>query len=215
MEYYKKLLDQNKEWVEKQLNQDPEFFNSLSKGQQPSVLWIGCSDSRVPAEQITGTQPGEIFVHRNIANLIVHTDMNMLSVLDYAVNHIKVTHVIVCGHYDCGGIRACLSHKSYGTINNWLLHLKDVYRNYQGELDSFLNEEQKEHRFVELNIREQVYNLAKTSIIQKAWQETKLPYIHGWVYDVKTGLIKDLDITANDQKQIKGIFKFNFDHDDE
>ncbi|MGL4347010.1 MAG: carbonic anhydrase [Chitinophagaceae bacterium] len=210
MEYYKKLLDQNKEWVKQQLAIDPEVFNNLSKGQAPPVLWIGCSDSRVPANQITGTMPGEIFVHRNIANVVVHSDMNMLSVLDYAVNHLKVSHVIVCGHYNCGGVNAAMSNKDYGIINNWLLHLKDVYRIYQQELDAILDEEQRGRRFVELNVKEQVYNLLKTSIIQQAWNDTQLPYIHGWVYDIKTGIIKDLDITSNNQQNITdSVFKFN------
>ncbi|MGL6021525.1 MAG: carbonic anhydrase [Chitinophagaceae bacterium] len=210
MEYYKKLLDQNKEWVKQQLAIDPEVFNNLSKGQAPPVLWIGCSDSRVPANQITGTMPGEIFVHRNIANVVVHSDMNMLSVLDYAVNHLKVSHVIVCGHYNCGGVNAAMSNKDYGIINNWLLHLKDVYRIYQQELEAILDEEQRGRRFVELNVKEQVYNLLKTSIIQQAWNDTQLPYIHGWVYDIKTGIIKDLDITSNNQQNITdSVFKFN------
>jgi carbonic anhydrase len=208
---YKALLEGNRDWVTRKLEEDPNFFNNLAKGQQPPVLWIGCSDSRVPANEITGTQPGEIFVHRNIANMVVHTDTNMLSVLDYAVGVLEVKHVIVCGHYRCGGIRAAMSNQHNGTIiDNWLRNIKDVYRLHQGTLDSLLNQEEKENKLTELNIIEQVYNLAKTSIIQNSWEKNKRPHIHGWVYDVSNGIIKDLNVTVRDQSEMHDIYKFDF-----
>jgi carbonic anhydrase len=155
-------------------------------------LWIGCSDSRVPANEITGTQPGEIFVHRNIANMVVHTDLNLLSVLQYAVEVLKVKHVIVCGHYGCGGVQAAMTQKSLGIINKWLRNIKDVYRFHREEVDSIKDEVEKTNRLVELNVQEQVLNLAKTSIIQKAWKENQAPDLHGWVYGLHNGLIKPL-----------------------
>lgn len=192
---YNSLLEGNKRWVKEKQSQDPEFFHTLSKGQNPQVLWIGCSDSRVPANEITGTKPGEIFVHRNIANMVVHSDMNMLSVLDYAVNILKVKHVIVCGHYGCGGVKAAMENgQQYGIIDNWLRHIKDVYRLHQQELDSITDSKEKFDRFVELNIIEQVFDLSKTSIVQNAWKENFDLKIHGWVYDLKTGIINDLNV---------------------
>jgi carbonic anhydrase len=208
MEYYKKLLDNNKRWVAARMEDDPEFFSKLADGQQPPVLWIGCSDSRVPANEITGTQPGEIFVHRNIANMVVHTDMNMLSVLDYAVNVLKVTHVIVCGHYGCGGIRAAMGNQQFGLIDNWLCHIKDVYRVHQRELEKIKDPRERENRFVEVNIMEQVYDLSKTSIIQNSWQKRGGPYLHGWVYDVGNGIIKDLNVTVKDNSEIPSVYRF-------
>ena len=162
---YDNLLKWNKEWVEETLKEDVDYFKKLAKGQSPPILWIGCADSRVPANQITGTNPGDIFVHRNIANMVIHTDMNMLCVLDYAVSVLKVKHVIVCGHYGCGGVLAAMSHKQYGLIDNWLRHIKDVYRTYASELDLLKNEEERGKRLVELNVVENVYNLCKTSEI--------------------------------------------------
>ncbi|HWR32055.1 MAG TPA: carbonic anhydrase [Chitinophagaceae bacterium] len=191
MKDYQKLLDANKLWAENKTGADPDFFNRLAKLQNPEFLWIGCSDSRVPADQITGTQPGEIFVHRNVANLVVNTDVNLLSVLDYAVNHLKIKHVIVCGHYGCGGIKAALSHEDFKlALNMWLRNIKDVYRFHRDELDAISNEDEKTDRLVELNVREQVMNLAKTSIIQRAWQNENRPELHGWVYGLEDGLIK-------------------------
>jgi carbonic anhydrase len=159
--------------------------------QTPEFLWIGCSDSRVPANQITGTEPGEIFVHRNVANLVVNTDVNLLSVLDYAVNHLKVKHVIVCGHYGCGGVKAAANNNDYKPVlNMWLRNIKDVYRLHREELDAFTAEEKREDRLVELNVVEQVRNLAKTSIIQRAWKNENRPDLHGWVYGLDNGIIK-------------------------
>jgi len=208
MEEYQKLLLQNKAWVEQKNREQPQFFEKLAIVQTPKFLWIGCSDSRVPANEITGTEPGEIFEHRNIANMVVHTDMNMLSVLDYAVNVLEVKHVIVCGHYGCGGVRAALTNKQFGIIDNWIRHIKDVYRLNQEELDAIKDPVQKERRFIELNVVEQVYDLSKTSIIQNAWQRFKRPYIHGWVYDIGNGEIKDLNISLSHDSDMPAVYKF-------
>ena len=205
--YYKSLLDNNKIWVAQQLEKDPAFFDKLSKGQSPPILWIGCADSRVPANQIIGAQPGEVFVHRNIANMVVHTDMNMLSVLDYAVNVLKVKHVIVCGHYGCGGVQTALTNKQVGLIDNWIRHIKDVYRFHQDELDGINDEQMRFDRFVELNVFEQVYDLAKTSIIQDAWKKDQKIHLHGWVYSLNDGLIKDLDITLKDNQSLEEVYQ--------
>ena len=209
MEQYNEFLENNKAWVNRMLTNDPEYFSRLSKGQKPPLLWIGCADSRVPANEIIGALPGEVFVHRNIANMVVHTDMNMLSVLDYGVNVLKVKHVIVCGHYGCGGVRAAMANGQYGLIDNWLRHIKDVYRYYQEELERIEDPLIRENRFVELNVIEQVYDLSKTSIIQNAWKSHGGPYIHGWVYDINNGLIKDLKVSVNDNKDIPKIYRFD------
>jgi carbonic anhydrase len=207
MDIYQSLLDGNKLWVKEKLREYKQFFERLSKGQHPQVLWIGCSDSRVPANEITRTQPGDIFVHRNIANVVVHSDMNLLSVLDYAVNILKVRHVIVCGHYGCGGVIAAMDNGQYGIVDNWLRGIKDVYRIHYKELDAINNEEDRVNRFVELNVIEQVFHLSKTSIIQNAWRERQLPIVHGWVYNLKTGLIKDLNVSMNDNDQLPSIYQ--------
>lgn len=186
---YEKLLLENKAWASEKLMDDPEFFNRLANLQTPDFLWIGCSDSRVPANEITGTRPGEIFVHRNVANMVVHTDLNLLTVLEYAVNHLKVKHVIVCGHYNCGGVKASMTQHNFGIINKWLRNIKDVYRFHREELDAITDEDKRADRLVELNVQEQVMNLAKTSIIQKAWAKEQRPHLHGWVYGLKDGLI--------------------------
>jgi carbonic anhydrase len=190
MKSHEKLLSDNKAWAEKKVENDPDFFKRLSALQAPEFLWIGCSDSRVPADMITGTQPGEIFVHRNIANLVVNTDINMLSVLQYAVEVLKVKHVIVCGHYGCGGIRAAMSQHYFGIINHWLKNIKDIYRFHRDEIDAIESEEDRANLLTELNVKEQVFNLAKTSIIQTAWKNEQRPTLHGWVYGLKNGLIK-------------------------
>lgn len=205
--FYQKLIANNKNWVQEKLNENPDFFKELAKGQKPPLLWIGCADSRVPANEITGTKPGEVFVHRNIANMVVHTDMNMLSVLDYAVNVLEVDHVIVCGHYGCGGVQAAMGNQQFGLIDNWLRHIKDVYRIHSSELDSIADEKARFDRFVELNVKEQVYDLAKTSIIQNAWKNKKKPHLHGWVYGLDSGLIKDLDVTIRDNTELEDVFK--------
>jgi carbonic anhydrase len=190
MKAYEKLLLENKAWAAEKVNDDPEFFDRLAHLQTPEFLWIGCSDSRVPANEITGTQPGEIFVHRNVANMVVHTDLNLLTVLEYAVHHLKVKHVIVCGHYGCGGVKASMTNHNFGIINKWLRNIKDVYRFHREEIESIKDEEERVDRMVELNVQEQVMNLAKTSIIQKAWKQNHYPHLHGWVYGLKDGLIK-------------------------
>jgi carbonic anhydrase len=207
MNVYQSLLEGNKQWVKERLKEDPDFFERLSKGQSPQVLWIGCSDSRVPANEITKTLPGEIFVHRNIANMVVHSDMNMLSVLDYSVNILKVKHVIVCGHYGCGGVKAAMDHKQYGLVDNWLRYIKDVYRLHNEELEGIDDEEERFNRFVELNVMEQVFDLSKTSIIQNAWKDRNEPLVHGWVYSLKTGIIKDLGVSMDSQADLPVIYR--------
>ena len=206
---YSQLLQNNKEWVKSKLEKDPDYFNRLSLGQSPPILWIGCADSRVPANEIIGAEPGEVFVHRNIANMVVHSDMNMLSVLDYAVNVLKVKHIIVCGHYGCGGVQAAMTNKHIGLIDNWIRHIKDVYRFHQDELNAIENEKERFNRFVELNVVEQVLDLGKTSIVQSAWENGQNVHIHGWVYDIHDGLIKDLDITLRDNKSLSDVYQLD------
>jgi carbonic anhydrase len=191
MHSYEKLLLENKAWAAEKKQADPNYFERLSLLQTPEFLWIGCSDSRVPANEITGTQPGEIFVHRNVANLVVNTDVNLLAVLDYAVTHLKVKHVIVCGHYGCGGIKAAAAKTDFKPVlNMWLRNVKDVIRHHREELESIKDEERRSDRLVELNVQEQVYNLAKTTIIQRCWKKEQRPDLHGWVYGLKDGIIK-------------------------
>lgn len=209
-DFYKRILDNNKLWVESQLAIDPEYFNDLSKGQNPPLLWIGCSDSRVPANEIIGAKPGEVFVHRNIANLVIHTDMNMLSVLDYAVNALKVQHIIVCGHYGCGGVKAAMRNESIGIIDNWIRHIKDSFRIHQNELLAIENDEQRFNRLVELNVIEQVYDLAKTSIVQNAWKTGQKLNLHGWVYGLNSGYVTDLNVNFSCNKDLDEVFKLDF-----
>jgi carbonic anhydrase len=211
MNPYEKLLLQNKAWSEEKVQLDKDFFSRLASQQKPKFLWIGCSDSRVPANEITGTDPGEIFVHRNIANMVVHTDLNMLSVLQYAVEILKVEHIIVCGHYGCGGIEAALSNKSFGLINKWLRNIKEVYKMYQREVDAIADPVEKVNRLVELNVMEQCQDLIKTSIIQKAWKERQAPEIHGWAYGLKDGRVKELTTIKADPAVINPIFRYNGD----
>lgn len=203
---YAALKEGNRNWVAGQLASDPDYFKNLSKSQNPEVLWIGCSDSRVPANEVTNTKPGQVFVHRNIANLCVHTDMNMLSVLDYAVNVLRVKHVIVSGHYGCGGIAAALSNRQFGLIDNWLRNIKDVYRAHATELDAIADPKAKENRLVELNVIEQVYNLCKTTIVQNAWKERDDLEIHGWVIQLDSGFVKDLDVSVSNADNLGKIF---------
>jgi carbonic anhydrase len=188
MNVYQSLLEGNKKWVEEKLKLDPEYFERLSKGQSPQVLWIGCSDSRVPANEITGTHPGDIFVHRNIANMVVHSDMNMLSVLDYAV-------------------KAAMENQQFGLVDNWLRFIKDVYRLHTDELEAIKDPEARFNRFVELNVIEQVFDLTKTSIIQNAWANRNGPRIHGWVYDLRTGIIQDLKVSFDSQSKLPEIYR--------
>ena len=189
MDTYHKLLVKNKSWAAAQLQEDPDYFDRLTELQTPEILWIGCSDSRVPADRITGTHPGEIFVHRNISNLVIHTDLNMLSVLQFAVEILKVKHIIVCGHHNCGGISAAMSHKSFGLIDQWIWHIKNVYRIHREEIDAVETEGERHQLLTEFNVKEQVLNLAKTAIIQNAWKNDQLPHLHGWVYDLRDGII--------------------------
>jgi len=208
-EFYQSLLDNNKEWVARSLESGPDFFNKLADGQQPPLLWIGCADSRVPANEIIGAQPGEVFVHRNIANMVLHTDMNMLSVLDYAVNVLKVKHVILCGHYGCGGVKAAMGNQQIGLIDNWIRHIKDVYRFHNDELSKIKDEVKHFDRFVELNVVEQVMDLAKTSIVQSAWKANQPLQIHGWVYDIKDGIIKDLGVNYENNSQLPDVYQLD------
>ncbi|MEY3874177.1 MAG: hypothetical protein RL363_898 [Bacteroidota bacterium] len=203
---YNRLLENNKKWVAEQLELDPNFFEKLSKGQAPEYLWIGCSDSRVPANTITGTDPGDMFVHRNIANMVVHSDMNMLSVLSYAVEVLKVKHIIVCGHYGCGGVLAAMGNQQIGLIDNWLRHIKDVYRYHHQELDAIADPVERGRRFVEVNVMEQVHDLGKTSIVQNAWKNNQPLHIHGWVYDIHDGLINDLGVNFKSTKDLHNVY---------
>lgn len=207
--FYKKLLENNKKWVADSLEKDPHYFDKLAEGQQPPLLWIGCSDSRVPANEIIGAVPGEVFVHRNIANMVVHTDMSMLSVLDYAVNVLKIKHIIVCGHYGCGGVKAAMGNQHIGLIDNWIREIKDVYRHHHVELNSIQDETKRFDRFVEVNVMEQVLDLGKTSIVQAAWENNHELEIHGWVYDVRDGVIKDLEISLENNESLSEVYKLD------
>ena len=209
-EFYKKILDNNKKWVDNQLALDPEYFKDLAKGQQPPLLWIGCSDSRVPANEIIGAKPGEVFVHRNIANMVIHSDMNMLSVLDYAVNVLKVKHVIVCGHYGCGGVKAAMGNQSIGLIDNWIRHIKDVYRLHEHYLDTIKDEEERFNKFVEVNAQEQVFDLAKTSIVQNAWRNGQELTLHGWTYGLNSGYVTDLGVNMSSNKDLDEVYQLKF-----
>jgi carbonic anhydrase len=208
MTEFNRLLDANKAWVAKKLSIDPVFFKNTSDTQTPEFLWIGCSDSRVPAEEITGCTPGQLFVHRNIANLVVHTDFNLLSVLQYAVEILKVKHVIVCGHYGCGRIQNAMSNKHLGLINKWLRHIKDIYRFHADELNNIPDLTIRYRRLVELNIHEQVRNLAESSIVQNSWNHRRAPTIHGWVYDMETGLIHE-QTTIDTNAVLEEIYRYD------
>lgn len=209
MKSYQKLLLENKAWAAEKVAADGEYFNRLATVQHPEFLWIGCSDSRVPANEITGTQPGEIFVHRNIANMVIHTDINLLSVLDYAVNYLKVKHVIVCGHYGCGGVKASMTNTDHKAILNiWLRAIKDVYRHNREELDAIEDLEQRSDRLAELNVMEQVVRVAQTTIIQNAWRERNSPDLHGWMYGLKDGLINPVtELKAG--SSIDSLYKYD------
>jgi carbonic anhydrase len=197
MDTVSKLLDNNRQWAADRIKDDPTFFTRLAHLQAPEFLWIGCSDSRVPANEIVGLDPGELFVHRNVANVVVHTDLNCLSVLQFAVDVLKVQHVIVCGHYGCGGIRAALERDAHGLIDNWLRHVQDVERDYQHELDAIADAQAREDRLAELNVAEQIRNVARTTIVQDAWRRGHAVQLHGWIYGLKDGLITDLRINTN------------------
>ncbi|HQE11694.1 MAG TPA: carbonic anhydrase [Flavipsychrobacter sp.] len=212
-EYYNNLKENNKKWAYSMLKLDPHFFEKLKDTQSPPLLWIGCSDSRVPANEIVGALPGEVFVHRNIANMVIHTDMNLLSVLDYSVNILKVKHIIVCGHYGCGGVKAAMGSAPVGVIDNWIRHIKDSYRFGKKEIEAIKDEKERFKFFVEYNTKQQVLNLAVTSIVQQAWSSGQELSIHGWVYGLDTGLIKDLDVNFSSHEDIKNssVYKLHFD----
>ncbi len=207
---YQKLIDGNRRFALEKKFDDPEYFKKLSLGQKPDYLWIGCSDSRVPANEVTSTESGEMFVHRNIANLVVHTDVNLMSVLEYAVTVLGVKHIIVCGHYGCGGVRAAMGTGSYGLVDNWLRNIKDVYQKHEVELASIDNEDKRADRLTELNVIEQVQHLAKTKIVQGAWALGKQLAIHGWVYGLNSGLITELKAVYDDSGDIEPIYRYDF-----
>lgn len=208
MNAYLKLLENNKKWANNVSKNDPDFFKRLAEVQSPEYLWIGCSDSRVPPNEITGTRPGEVFIHRNIANMVVHTDINLLAVLEYAVNYLKVKHIIVCGHYGCGGVKAAMTNNNFGIINKWIRNIKDVYRIHRNEINELKSEKDRLNRLIELNVMEQVTNLAKTSIIQKCWKHEQRPYLHGWVYDLNDGIINPIFEMGHDD-HLDPIYEFN------
>lgn len=205
---FKKILQGNREWMDFVQNDTTGRFQQLAKGQNPEILWIGCADSRVPANEITGTKPGEVFVHRNIANMCVHSDMSMLSVLDYAVNVLKVKQIIIAGHYGCGGVAASLSRNQYGIIDNWLCHIKDVYRLHAAEIDAIDEHDKKVDRLIELNVQEQVFNLCTTSIIQNAWKDRSDLAVHGMVINIGTGELTDLDCTFTSNEDLGDVFSY-------
>jgi carbonic anhydrase len=202
-----KLLLENKAWAQEKLEENPDYFKKLAALQTPEYLWIGCSDSRVPANEVTGTAPGEIFVHRNIANMVVHTDINLLSVLTYAVDVLEVKHIIVCGHYGCGGVKAAMGNNYLPLINNWLRNIKDVYKTNRAEIQSLEGEEKQFDRLVELNVLEQVHHLAETNIVQGAWKKRDMPLIHGWVYGLNNGIIKPL-VTIGPDSEMDPLYKY-------
>ncbi len=204
-----KLFEQNEIWAEQRLAEDPEYFSSLAKQQSPKFLWIGCADSRIPANEILGLKPGEIFVHRNIANLILHSDMNCLSVIQYAVEVLKVEHIIICGHYGCGGVKAAMSNTQHGMIDNWLRQIKDTYCRFQDELESITNEEKRVNLLCEKSVLKQIENLVHTPIIQNAWMNKQPLHIHGMIYDLSNGLLKHLGLTINGKDQVHPIYQFS------
>lgn len=191
---FEKIFENNKKWIAEKLTEDPDYFTKLSKGQHPEFLYIGCSDSRVTAEDLMGLQPGEVFIHRNVANLIVSTDNNLNAVVQYAVEHLKVKHIVICGHYECGGVKAAMNPSDMGQLNSWLQTLRDVYRFHQGELDAIKDTQKRFDRLVELNVREQCINIIKIDHVQRSWYKTGYPKIYGWVFDVRTGKIIDLGL---------------------
>ncbi len=203
----KPLFDNNRRWVRERLLDDPDYFKRLADLQAPKYLWIGCSDSRVPANQIIGLMPGEVFVHRNIANLVVHTDLNALSVIQFAVEYLKVEHIIVCGHYGCGGVKAAYENKELGLLDNWLRHIKDIYHDHSDELESIADPKGKMDKLCELNVLEQVSNVCHTTIVQNAWARDQKLSIHGIIYDIHNGLLQDLSIRVDDPAQLDNIYQ--------
>jgi carbonic anhydrase len=205
------LLAGNRRWVERTLKENPNYFEEHSESQRPTFLWIGCADSRVPANVVTDTKVGEVFVHRNIANVVIHTDFNVMSVLQYAVDQLKVQHVIVCGHYGCGGVAAALSSHDFGLMNKWLRHIKDVARAHDTELRAYTDRKTAERRLVELNVIEQVYNLAQTAIVQRAWKDGRSVELHGWVYDMADGRIRDLGVNFKSAEVLDKYYRYDFE----
>ena len=207
MRVLKKLFEQNRKWAEGMKEQHPDFFLKLSRQQNPEYLWIGCSDSRVPANQIIDLLPGEIFVHRNIANLVVHTDLNCLSVIQYAVDVLRVKHIIVCGHYGCGGIKAAWENKEHGLIDNWLLNIKDIYRCHQKEIDALADDAAKIRRLCEVNVMEQVANVCHTTIVQNAWKSGQELAVHGWIYSIEDGILRDLNVCCTNISELPSAYR--------
>ncbi len=208
--FYKSLLENNKTWAKAKIAQQEDYFTKQAEGQRPPVLWIGCADSRVPATEITSTGLGDIFVHRNIANMVISTDVNLLSVMDYAINALQVKHVIVCGHHGCGGVQAAMGNQHIGLIDNWIRHIKDVGRQHKAELDEITDPQKKFDRLVELNVKEQVRNAARTTIVQQAWQNGQELHVHGWVYGIGDGLIRDLNISLSDASSLDTLDQLQF-----
>lgn len=206
MRELKKLFDYNAAWVEKHILNDPEYFLRMSKGQKPEYLWIGCSDSRIPANEVVGLEPGELFVHRNVANLFLHTDLNCLSVLQYAIDYLQIQHVIVCGHYGCGGVGAAIEHEQFGIMDNWLRHIRDVYSHSKRELQAIEDPVARCNRLVELNVIQQVHNICHSTIAQNAWARNQPLCIHGWVYDLKTGKLHDLDCCVSSLEHVEQVY---------
>jgi carbonic anhydrase len=201
-----KLFDNNKAWVDSVLKEDPDFFKRLSQQQHPKYLWIGCSDSRVPANQITGLEPGEVFVHRNVANMVNHTDFNCLSVVQFAVEVLKISDIIICGHYGCGGVKAAIEGNGLGLIDNWIRNIKEIYHFHSKELSKLKSSIDRENRLCELNVMQQVLNLSHTSIIQNVWNKNVSLNIHGWIYDLNDGLVKDLGVGVSSKEQLDAEF---------
>lgn len=207
MRVLKHLFDNNRRWAAQMTANDPHFFQKLAAQQAPEYLWIGCADSRVPANEITGLMPGEVFVHRNIANVVIHTDLNCLSVIQYAVEVLGVKHIIVCGHYGCGGVRAAMQNQEFGLIDNWLRHLKDVYRKHEHALDAIEDDQHRFDHFCELNVIEQVYNVCHTTIVQGAWRREQALSVHGWIYSIGDGLLQDLNLTVTSAEEVQSLYR--------
>ena len=201
------LFENNQEWVKGKTSINPNYFQKMADAQDPNYLWIGCSDSRVPANEIVGLEPGELFVHRNVANLFPHTDFNCLSVLEYGVDLLKIQHVIVCGHYGCGGVKAAMENNQLGLVDNWLRNIRDIYARFKEELDNIPDQKERHNRLVELNVMQQVLNVCHTTIVQRAWMRGQPLWIHGWVYDLSSGCLKDLDCCISSIDQVENIYR--------
>jgi len=212
MQKLKILFQNNKEWIGSKLSKDPEYFARMAKAQDPLYLWIGCSDSRVPANEIVGLEPGELFVHRNVANLFPHTDFNCLSVLEYAVDLLKIQHVIVCGHYGCGGVKAAMEDHQLGLVDNWLRNIRDVHAGCKNELEKIPDKKKRYDRLVELNVMQQVLNVCHTTIVQNAWVRGQPLWVHGWVYNLEEGSLADLDCCVSNIDQVEEIYRVRFSH---